>query len=281
MHYLNNRWVDKKDLVISAFDLSIIRGFGVFGFLRTYSGKPFYLNDHLARFNNSLKILGMKPVKNEQEITKIVLEGIQKNGFKETNIKIIQTGGLSDNGLTPNGTYSFLAMFTPAIVYPKKYYQKGVKVITWPMGRIYPAAKSLNYMAGVMALSQAKKQEAVEALYVDQKYIYECITSNFYAVMKGKIVTGRKNILLGITRKVILSLARKLKIKVIERTLLKKEVPLFDEAFLSASNKEVMPVVQIDKKRIGRGRPGLITKKIMQAFKTFTENYSSFVSLDK
>jgi len=273
MHYLNNRWVKREDLVISAFDLSITRGFGVFDFLRTYHANPFCLKDHIKRFNNSLKILGMKPVKSDQEITNIVLQGIKKNAFKETNIKIIQTGGLSDDGMTPNGTYSFLAMFTPATIYPKKYYQKGVKVITWPMGRIYTAAKSLNYMAGVMALSQAKKQGAVEALYIDNKYIYECVTSNFYAVIKGKIITGRQNILLGVTRKVVLSLTKKLGIKMVERTLLKKEISSFDEAFLSASNKEVMPVVQIDEKRIGNGQPGPITKKIMRVFKTLTKNY--------
>jgi branched-chain amino acid aminotransferase len=273
MHYLNNGWVDKDNLVISAFDLSITRGFGVFDFLRTYHSKPFFLKDHIKRFNNSLKILGMKSVKTDQEITNIVLQGIKKNGFKETNIKIVQTGGFSDDGITPNGTHSFVAMFTPATIYPKEYYQKGVKIITWPMGRIYTAAKSLNYMAGVLALIQAKKQGALEALYVDQKHIYECVTSNFYAVIKGKIVTDRKNILMGITRKVVLSLAKKLGIKVVERTLLIKEILSFDEAFLSASNKEVMPVVQIDKTIIGNGKPGPITKKIMQAFRIFTDNY--------
>lgn len=273
MHYLNNRWVDEKNFVISPFDLSVTRGYGVFDFLRTYHCKPFFLNDHLKRFNNSLEILNMKSVKTNKEMTNIVLEGIQKNNFKETNIKIIQTGGLSNDGITPNGSYLFMAMFTPATTYPKEYYQEGIKIITFSIGRIYTTAKSLNYMAGVLALMQAKKQMAVEALYTDHKYIYECVTSNFYAVINGKIVTGRKNILMGITRKVIFSLSKKEGIEILERPLLIKEIPSFDEAFISASNKEVMPVVRIDNQRLRSGKPGLITKRIMAAFKTLTDRY--------
>jgi branched-chain amino acid aminotransferase len=272
-HYLNHRWVKKEALKISAFDLAVTRGFGAFDFLRTYNKKPFFLEAHLDRFFNSLSILEIKPLKTKREIEKIIKEGIQRNNFEETNIKIIQTGGESDDGITPKGKYSFIVMFTPATLYPKQYFEKGIALITYPFSRLFPEAKSLNYLAGVLAIKKAKKQKAVEALYVDKEKIYECVTSNFFAVLGEKIVTPKKNILLGITRKVVIDLAKKLGFQVEERDLFLKEIPKFSEAFITASNKEIMPVVKIDEKKIGTGGVGKITKALMKEFKNLTKNY--------
>lgn len=272
-HFINDRWVKTKDLKVSAFDLSVTRGFGVFDFLRTYHNKQFMLKEHIDRFFNSLKILKMKSVKTKKEIEEIVEKGIDKNHFSETNIKIIQTGGGSDDGITPNGTHSFIVMFTPATKYPFSYFQKGIKLITFPMGRICTDVKSLNYMAGVLALQEAKKQRAAESLYVDSKYVYECVTSNFYGIKKGVLVTAKKQILMGVTRKIILKLAKKLLIPIEERVIRRQELKTFSEAFISASNKEIMPVVQIDLIRVGTGKPGLMTKKIMKEFKDYVNSY--------
>jgi len=272
-HYLNNRWVKTEDLKISAFDLSVIRGFGVFDFLRTYNKKPFFLEAHLDRFFSSLSILGMKPLKTKKAIGKIIEEGIKKNNFEETNIKIIQTGGESDDGITPKGKYNFIVMFTPATLYPRQYFEKGIALITHPFSRLFPEAKSLNYLAGVLAIKKAKKQKAVEALYVDKKKIYECVTSNFFAVVGEKLITPKQNILIGITRQVVINLAKKLGFKVEERDLFLKEIPKFSEAFITASNKEIMPVVRIDNQRISNGKVGKITKILMKEFKDLTKNY--------
>jgi len=272
-HYLNNRWVKKEDLKISAFDLSVTRGFGVFDFLRTYNQKPFFLEEHLNRFYTSLKIFQMKPVKTKNEIKKIIEEGVKKNNFQETNIKIIQTGGATDDGILPNGKYNFIAIFTKATIYPKKYFEKGIALITYPFSRLFPKAKSLNYLAGVLALKKAKEKKAVEALYIDDKKIYECVTSNFFAVLEEKIVTPKENILLGITRKVVIDLAKKLGFQVEERDLFLKEIPKFSEAFITASNKEIMPVVKINEKKISAGKVGKITKALMKEFKSLTQNY--------
>lgn len=272
-HYLNGRWVTTDNLKISAFDLSVTRGFGIFDFLRTYGEKPFMLDAHIDRFYKSAKILKIKPVGSKKEISKIVKEGIRKNHFENTNIKIIQTGGMSDDGITPNGQCSFIVMFTPATVYPKKYYSHGIKLITFPMGRIYTAAKSLNYMSGVLALQKAKEEKAVEVLYTDGKKIFECITSNFFAVINAKLVTAKKDILIGVTRNIVIQLAEKLGIKTEERDLFFKEIPRFQEAFISASNKEIMPVVKIDNKIINKGKVGEVTKKIMKEFASYTRSY--------
>jgi len=272
-HYLNNQWVKTDDLKISAFDLAIVRGFGVFDFLRTYNKKPFLLEEHLDRFFNSLKILEMKSVKTKKEIKKIVEEGIMKNNFPETNIKIIQTGGESDDGISPKGKYNFIVMFTPAITYPKSYFQNGTKVITYPFFRFFPRVKSLNYLVGVLAVKKAKKQKAVEALYVDDKKIYEGVTSNFFAVIEEKIVTPKDNILIGITRQIVIKLAKKLDLKIEERPLFLKEIPYFSEAFITSSTRGIMPVVAIDNQKINGGKLGKITKILMKEFKNLTKNY--------
>ncbi len=272
--YMDGNWVDQRDLKISAYDLSVTRGFGVFDFLRAYNNKPFMLKEHIDRFFNSLKILKLKPVKTRSEIAHIVYEGLKKNNFGNTYIKIIQTGGMSNDGVTPNGRHSFIIMFSPATVYPSSYFEKGIKLITTPMGRIYPSAKSLNYMAGVMAMRRAKKEKAVEALYIDSRYIYECVTTNFFSVMKGALITTRHNILRGITRKATFEIAKKLNIPVLERDLLVKEIPHFEEAFITTSTKEVMPVIKIDKIRIGSGKPGPITQSIMTSFKTYVRSHT-------
>jgi branched-chain amino acid aminotransferase len=272
-HYLNNFWVKKEALKISAFDLVVTRGFGVFDFLRTYNKKPFFLEEHLDRFFNSLSILEMKSSKTKKEIEKIIEEGIKKNNFEETDIKIIQTGGESDDGITPKGKYNFIVMFTPATLYPKQYFEKGIALITYPFSRLFPEAKSLNYLAGVLAIKNAKKRKAVEALYVDKKKIYECVISNFFAVVGEKLITPKQNILIGITRQVVINLAKKLGFKVEERDLFLKEIPKFSEAFITASNKEIMPVVRIDNQRISNGKVGKITKILMKEFRELTKNY--------
>lgn len=265
-HYLNGRWVDSQNLKISAFDLSLLRGFGVFDFLRTYNRKPFLLKDHLDRLFNSAKILGIKIPKIKKEIEKIVFEGIKKNPKAELNIRLLVTGGIGPDSVTP-GQPSLIVIFTEAVDYPKEYYQKGVKVITYPAERIFPKAKSLNYLAGIVALQKAKKQKAVEAIYIDKNgRILEGTTSNFFAVINNQLVTPKEEILFGITRKVVINLAKKLKIPVKEEDLYLSQIKNFSEAFLTASNKEIMPVVRVDNKMIGNGRVGEITKRLMKEF---------------
>lgn len=188
-HYLDGRWVDSKNLKISVFDLSVLRGFGVFDFLRTYNSRPFRLKEHIDRLFNSAKILGINIGKTKKEIEKLVLTGIKKNRKGELNIRIVVTGGVGPDSLT-QGKPSIIIAFTPAIDYPAEYYQKGVKIVSFKTKRVLPAAKSLNYQMGILALQKSKKQKAVEAIYIDEKgKIYEGTTSNFFAVINDKFRT--------------------------------------------------------------------------------------------
>ncbi|OGK15152.1 hypothetical protein A2774_05710 [Candidatus Roizmanbacteria bacterium RIFCSPHIGHO2_01_FULL_39_12c] len=276
LHYLNGKWVDTADLKISAFDLSVVRGFGVFDFLRTYDNKPFLLDDHLDRLFSSAKLIGIKMPKSKSELAKIVFTGVKKNKFKETNIKIIVTGGKSADSITP-GNPSLILMFLNYHDYPHKFYTRGIKVITVREGRSLHLAKSLNYLAAVISVQKAKQKGAEEALYINGKgKLYEATRSNFFAVIDGKLITVKQQVLHGVTRKVVIRLANKLQIPVIERDVFTGEIANFSEAFVTATNKEVMPVVQIDNKKIGKGRIGPITKKLMAEYSKLTRSDDPF-----
>ncbi len=269
-HYLNDQWVTSENLKISGFDLAVTRGFGVFDFLRTYQRRPFMLKQHINRFFNSAQLLNLKIPKTKKEIEKIVFEGIRKNPEGELNIKMILTGGETVDGITPVGKHLLLVTFTPVVIYPEKLYQKGVKVITVKGRRFLPTAKYLNYTEAVLAMMRAKKQKAEEALYVDEEgRITEATRCNFFVVMAGRLITPKKGILLGITRQVVLLLAKKLTIPVEEKDIFISQIKDFDEAFITASNKEIMPVVKIDDKKVGGGEVGKVTRTLMREFDQF------------
>ncbi len=269
-HYLDGRWVTTENLKISAFDLSVVRGFGCFDFLRTYGNKPFLLDEHIDRFFRSAKILGLKMPLTRDKIIKVIYTGIEKNNFAETNIKVILTGGVSVDSITP-GKSSFIAIFTKATDCPREHYEKGVKLITIPASRVLTEIKSLNYLSAVVAMQKAKKEKAEDALHVDKDgKIYEATRCNFFSVIKSALVTPKEEILLGITRKAVIRLAKKLGIKVRERDIYMGEFKYFQEAFITASNKEVMPVVRIDDRIVGNGKVGQMTKRLMEEFKKLT-----------
>ena len=267
-HYLNDSWVTTEKATISAFDLSVIRGFGIFDFLRTYHKKPFKLSEHVDRLFNSAKQLGITVPKTKSQIEKIVHEGIKKNSYRECIARIVVTGGVSPDGISKNENSTFAVLFTEATDYPKSYYTQGVKIISREFERAFPHAKSLNYLTAVNVLSEAKKENAIEVLYLDRnRHILEGTTSNFFAVVGGKLITPKEGILRGITRAVVIELARKLKIPVIESDLLYSQIELFDEAFITASNKEVMPVVKIDGTKVGSGEVGTISRRLISEYR--------------
>ncbi|GIW63301.1 MAG: branched chain amino acid aminotransferase [Patescibacteria group bacterium] len=269
-HFINSIWITDKEAKISVFDLAVLRGFGVFDFLRTYNRQPFLLNEHLDRFFNSIKILGLKPKYSKLKIKNIITEGIKRNPPSELSIRIIQTGGVSQDAITPSRP-NFMVLFKKAVNYPKKYYTEGIKLITTEFSRVLPEAKTLNYTAGVIALEKARKQGAVEALYTDKNYLYECVTSNFFAVIDNILITPKDNILIGTVRNLVLKIAQRLNIKHKQTPIKTADIKRFQEAFITASNKEIMPVVQIDGIKIGKGKPGKITKILINEYKTITQ----------
>jgi len=273
--YINGKFVPENKASISVYDLGLLRGFAVFDFLRTYNFKPFYLKEHLKRLLNSANIIGLKHNYSLKKLEKIVIKTLYKNKhLKEANIRIILTGGNAKDFITPSKP-NLIVMITPVKNLPEYYYKNGGKLITKTYERINPKAKTIIYTDSVRFLMEAKKKKAIEVLLIDKDgNILECTTSNFFAVKNNEILTPPTGkILEGITRKVVIEICKKYGIKIIEREIQSEEIRDFDEAFITASNKEILPIVRIDKIKIGNGKPGEITRLLMEKFKNLVENY--------
>ncbi len=275
IYNINGEFVSADQASISIHDLAVMRGYGVFDFLRTYNKVPFHLDEHIKRLERSACLLGLNANRPFLEIKNLVLETIARNSHLESNIRLVITGGTSDDNLMPAGNDLLLIMVSELNKLPESYYVDGVSVITNHVDRFLPGAKTINYIPGILSLKEAKSRGALESLYVDrQGNILEGTTSNFFAVFGSTLVTPPESrILPGITRQVILQLAASFT-KVEVRNIHKDEVRLMDEAFITASNKEVIPVIDIDSITIKSGKPGNTTQAIMKQFADYTASYS-------
>lgn len=268
--YLNGQFVPEDEAKISILDLGFVRGYGVFDFLRTYNGKPFKLREHLLRIQNSAKQIGLNFPWSMSELTVLVGQTLKKNHLPEANIKLIATGGLSPDQITPANKPTLAILVYPPAVYPKSYYEQGINVITAPFMRTFPKSKSINYIPAMMALAEARKKHAVEALYRNEKgEVFEGTTTNFFMFKNNILITPKDGVLSGITREVVLKLASKEFLKKL-RPVKYAELKIIDEAFITASNKEIMPVVRIDNIVVGNGKVGKNTKRLIELFRQYT-----------
>ncbi len=272
MYYVNGRYVKKEDALISVLDLSVLRGFGVFDYLRTYQGRPFHLEEHLMRLRYSVEQLGMELPLSFAEIETIVLRLKELNSLYEASIKIIVTGGISDDQFIPHQKPTLIILVSPLKAYAQECFTQGIDVITTQLSRSLPMSKTIQYTPAIVAL---QKSRAKEALYLNtQGEILEATTSNFFAFKQKTLYTcNSEEILMGITREVVLQLATPL-FPLELRSIRYEELPEIDEAFITASNKEVMPVISIDGIPIGNGQVGPLTEQLMCLFHSYTKQES-------
>jgi len=209
--YNNGEFVDSASAVISVNDLIVLRGYGVFDFIRTYNRRPFYLEEHIARLENSARLINLELRRSSREIFDAVMETVGKNPHhKESNIRIVFTGGISPDGVMPRGNGRLIIMVTPKHELPEWWYLEGASVISVNTERFLPGAKSTNYLGAVMAQQEAKRQNAIEAIYVDRNNnIKEGTTTNIFFFKGDRMVTGKNDILSGVTRGVVLRLTEK------------------------------------------------------------------------
>ncbi len=270
IYYLNGQYLALDQACLPVNDLGIVRGYGVFDFLRTYKGVPFKLREHVQRLQNSAKLIGLSLPWSTEEIEAIAQDTLSKNNLPEANIRIVVTGGSSTDFITPLGQPSLMVMVTPVSEYPSEYYRQGIKVITVQIERSIPTAKSLNYISAIGALQQAKLINAVEALYINQQgHVLEGTTTNFFVFRGSQLITPKENVLNGITRNVVLELAEN-RFEIVEQPIYLSELSSCDEAFITATNKEIMPVVQVDELPISKGKSGENTQLLMHLFQKYT-----------
>lgn len=271
--YVDGEYVEAQNARLPVDDLSVLRGYGVFDFLRTYGGRPFHLGDHLARLKRSAELIGLNVGRPLAEIADIVHETLRRSGHAEANIRIVLTGGSSPDCFLPVGRPRLLVMATPLTPPPEAWYRDGVEIVTIPYSRYLPGAKSINYIPAIHAMQDARRQGAVEALYVKPDgRVTECTTSNLFALVGGRLLTPETDLLPGITRQVLLGLDLPLPTQIRDVSL--EALNTAEEVFLTASNKEVVPVVQIDQRPVADGRPGKRTREVMDRFRAYTTRYA-------
>jgi branched-chain amino acid aminotransferase len=264
IYSIDGKFVPADQAMLPVDDLAIIRGIGVFDLLRTYQGKPYFLEEHVTRLLHSAREVNLALPWSHEQICRTALETLARNSLDEANIRIIVTGGSSPDFMTPSGKPRLLVLVTPLPKLPAQWYSRGVKVITVNVRRNHPGAKSINYLPATMALHAAKARGAVEVLFLDDNdNVLEGSTSNLFAFVHGRLATPGQGILFGITRKVVLEMAARhypVEIRDLPRTELLKA----QEVFITGTNKGLVPVVQVDDCKIGTGRPGAETANIMK-----------------
>ncbi len=277
IYYIDGRFVPAGRAALPVNDLALLRGYGVFDFIRTYGGRPFLIREHVARLEESARLIRLPFPWSRREVIDIVHRTLEKNPRKESNIRVIVTGGPSPDFLTPAGRPRLLVLVSPLEPFPGWWYERGVSVITVRGRRAIPSAKTLNYLSNIVALGEAADRGAVEAILVDRKgRVGEGQTATVFAWLGEKLVTNRKGVLPGVTRALVLKLADSVfPVEVRDFTL--EELLSAGEVFLTATNKELVPVVRIDDTPIGTGRPGKRTRRIMKIFREYTARFAAGV----
>ncbi|MGB9595181.1 MAG: branched-chain-amino-acid transaminase [Candidatus Poribacteria bacterium] len=280
--YLNGEYVQKEDAKVSVFDHGLLYGDGVFEGIRSYNGRVFRLDEHLQRLYDSAKVIRLTIPLSQEEMKEKILETLRRNELRDAYIRVVVTRGPGDLGLDPDKCCKegFVFIITDKIVlYDDEYYKNGLSVITVPTRRNIPEAlnpriKSLNYLNNIMAKIEAKNSNVIEAIMLNSDgYVVECTGDNIFIVKSGIIYTPPTYIgaLEGITRDAVMELARNIGIKVEERIFNRYEVYVSDECFLTGTAAEIIPVVKVDGRIIGNGRPGDITKKLTEEFRQLTQ----------
>jgi branched-chain amino acid aminotransferase len=271
--YVNGNFVPADQAALPINDLGIVRGYGVFDMLRTYNRVPFHLQDHLTRLKRSADQIDLALPWSLAELESLVLDTHGRNDYNNAALRIIVTGGPSPDLGTPQGNPSLVIMVTPISLPSSEQYERGCKATAVEMVRERPSAKSLNYIGAIMAVQEATKQDAVEALYLTKDgNVTEGTRSNFFIFRGDQLITPAVDILRGITRQVILQLAPEY-FDVVERTISYDELAETDEAFISSSTKEILPIVQVNDFVIGEGVPGANTLKLLARFRAYAHSY--------
>ena len=279
--YFNGKFVPKQEARTSVYDHGFLYGDGVFEGIRAYNGRVFRLDGHLERLYDSAKAIDLKVPLSKEDMKKAIIETLKKNGLKDAYIRPIVSRGDGDLGLDPRKcpvpnvfiiTQEWGAMYGDL-------YEKGLTGVTVGIRRNAPEAlppniKSLNYLNNILAKIEANVKGGDEAIMIDvHGNVSEGSGDNIFVVKNGRIITPPTlNNLRGITRAAAIELAIKDRISVTETNMGLFDIYTADEVFVTGTAAEIAPMTKVDGRIIGDGKPGRITRKLMEKFKELTKN---------
>lgn len=272
--YMNDKFAPVSECTLPVSDLVIQRGVGAFESIRLYDGRPFAMSLHLERLANSVKDSGIEANAILSKLPELIREGIRQPGCPQDGLaKPFITGGdVNNKGHFPQPRFFILFEDVHKLTDDEK--KQGIALEPNRVDRPYPLVKSINYLFGLMPLSRAERDN-FESLYITPAgEITEAMSSNFFLCKDGKVITapvGR--VLKGVTRSVVLTLAKEAGYKIEERCPLESELKEAQEAFITGSVKEVLPVVRIGSQNIGNGKPGPVAQHLQHMFAANKERW--------
>ncbi|MDD5281939.1 MAG: branched-chain-amino-acid transaminase [Candidatus Omnitrophica bacterium] len=279
--YINGKFYEKGSAKISVFDHGLLYGDGVFEGIRSYGRRVFKLKEHIDRLFESAQSIMLKIPLTREQLIRAVLQTVKANKLDNAYIRLIVTRGEGDLGLDVRKCYkgaTIIIIADKIALYPEKLYREGLSIVTVPTVRNLPEAlnpqiKSLNYLNNILAKIEAANCGSDEAIMLDSLgYVAECTGDNIFVVKNGHFYTPPQcmGTLRGITRDSVLEIARKSKIPTHEHVITRHEVYISDECFLTGTAAEIIPVVKVDGRVIGTGKPGKLTLVLMKKFRQLT-----------
>ncbi|PIQ84037.1 MAG: branched-chain-amino-acid transaminase [Candidatus Omnitrophica bacterium CG11_big_fil_rev_8_21_14_0_20_63_9] len=279
--YLNGKFVDQSKAVVSVFDHGLLYGDGVFEGIRSYNGLIFKLEDHIDRLFESAHTIMLRVPMSKAELIGVVKESLRVNKLRDAYIRLVVTRGEGDLGLDPRkcAQPTVFIIADKIELYPKKLYEQGLELITVATQRNVPEAlnpqiKSLNYLNNILAKIEAINAGYEEAIMLSHSgYVTECTGENIFIVKDKHLLTPPPyiGVLRGITRSTVMDLAATQRLNVQEDLLTRHDLFNAEEVFLTGTAAEIVPVVKIDGRVIGTGKPGPATKKLQAAFRQVTK----------
>ena len=280
--FVDGKFVDEKKAVVSVFDHGLLYGDGVFEGIRAYNGRVFKLSEHVDRLFYSAKAILLKIPMSHRAICAAVREACKRNKIRDGYIRLVVTRGAGTLGLDPNrcSKPQVIIIADKIQLYPETFYKKGLEIVTVPTTRnhtnaVNPAIKSLNYLNNILAKIEAINAGCVEAIMLNsQGFVAECTGDNVFMLKGGQLLTPplAAGALYGITRGVAIELAKSLGVEVAEPNLTRYDLYNADEVFITGTAAEVVPVVKIDGRQIGSGKPGKLTKNLIKAYQDLTNS---------
>ncbi len=277
--YLNGKFVNKEDAKVSVFDHGFLYGDGAFEGIRAYKSRVFRLKEHIARLYETMHTLMIDPSMTQVQMIKAVVDTLKVNKITDGYIRLIVSRGDGDLGLDPRKCYgkpNVIIIADKIALYPAELYHKGMEIITVATNKnnsnaLNPQLKSLNYLNNILAKMEATLCGYNEAIMMDTNgYVGECTGDNVFIYKNGVLSTPHLGRLKGITADAILQLAGQMKIKTHEGFITRHEVYNAEECFLTGTAAEIIPIVKVDGRAIGSGKPGAATLKLLKAFHQLT-----------